>query len=105
MNFDITSEYLNVNFAEVVDVEWKLLQCVNSKELNSILEPRILLSLYILTNDFDTSLNSDASIYNNFNKLQIKTIEFECTLEETQYLLEKVQDACNQVQTKLKLLI
>jgi hypothetical protein len=93
LNLQMADDKLCVGNARLVDVEWEVLHCMASKNLNRIFEPRFLIKLTVLATELE--LPSEAPENERIglhlhripecaknDKLKLKTIEFECSQEE-----------------------
>ena len=100
----MSDENLQVSNSKIVDIEWKILYALSSKNLNKLFVPRFQISLLVLTNsEFLQGGPSEQIAWSSKREtLKLKKVKFECDHEELSHLLFKVKSACNALDTMIK---
>ena len=107
LNLGVADDALAVSNPRLVDVEWKLLHTLSSKNLNKLFQPRFLITLTLLT-QLGGNLQQGADCYIEWsskrNHLKLKKLEFECDQNELRHLISQTKSACNSLEqmTKMK---
>lgn len=81
LNLSAADDALTVSNPKLVDVEWKVIYTLNSKNLNKVFQPRFLITLTLLTQQGGSvQQGPDVMIEwsSKRNYLKLKKLEFEC---------------------------
>ena len=81
LNMSGADDCLIVSNPRLVDVDWKLIHTLNSKNLNKLFQPRFLITLTMLTqqgNSLQQGVDSFIEWSAKRNVLKLKKVEFEC---------------------------
>ena len=101
LNFASADEHLIVSNPRLVDVDWKVIHTLSSKNLNKLFEPRFQITLTFLTQQ-NNSLQQGAETMFPWsakrNHLKLKKMEFECDQTELTHMLFKVKQATNSLE-------
>ena len=101
LNFASADDNLIVSNPRLVDVDWKVIHTLSSKNLNKLFEPRFQITLTFLTQQ-STSLQQGAESMFPWsakrNHLKLKKMEFECDQTELTHMLFKVKQATNSLE-------
>ena len=101
LNVSMADEFLIVSNPRLVDVDWRILQTISSKNLNKILQPRFQITLTMLTQQGDSVQSGCSSLIEwsaKRNQLKLRRLQFECDQTELTHLLQKVKSATNSVE-------
>lgn len=94
-----------INNSRLVDVEWKLLYQLSSKNLNKVFQPRFQLTLIMLTvGPFGTggAIEKVKDCGSKRETLRLKREQIECDQEELTHMLYKIKGACNALESVVK---
>jgi hypothetical protein len=100
-NLSVSDEYLSVSNPRLVDIEWKVLHTLSSKNVNKMFQPRFQITLTMLTQQggsLQTGLGSLIQWSSKRNYLKLKKIEFECDQTELTHLIFNVKSATNSLE-------
>jgi len=102
----VQDENLQTGNARIVDVEWKILYQLSSKNLNKVFAPRFQITLILLSaagGEFYKGGASETAPWSSKRDfMRIKRVQFECDHTELAHLLNKVKSACNALETHIK---
>jgi hypothetical protein len=106
LNLAVQDENLQTGNARIVDVEWKILYQLSSKNLNKVFAPRFQITLILLSaagGEFYKGGASETAPWSSKRDfMRIKRVQFECDHTELAHLLNKVKGACNALETHIK---
>ena len=93
-----------VNNARIVDVQWRLLYQLSSKNLNKVFQPRFELTFVLLTSgDFKQGGAIEKVQWDGKRAtLRLKKVKIECDHTELTHMLQKIRGACNALETMIK---
>jgi hypothetical protein len=100
-NLSVSDECLIVSNPRLVDIEWKVLHTLSSKNVNKMFQPRFQITLTMLTQQggsLQTGLGSLIQWSSKRNYLKLKKIEFECDQTELTHLIFNVKSATNSLE-------
>ena len=105
LNLSVSDEALTVSNQRLVDVEWRLIYTLNSKNLNKVFQPRFLITLTFLTQQGGSvQQGPDVMIEwsSKRNHLKLKKIEFECDQAELTHFIHNLKTATNSLELLTK---
>ena len=104
MNLQLQDENLQVTNSRILDIEWKILYCLSSKNLNKLFVPRFQITLVVLGHgEFIKGGALEEVAYTSKKEyMRLKRIQFECDHEELTHLLYKIKSACNALESYIK---
>ena len=106
LNLAVQDENLQMGNARVVDIEWRILYQLSSKNLNKVFAPRFQITLLLLSaagGDFHRGGASETAEWSSKRDyMRLKRVQFECDHTELGHLLHKVKGACNAMETMVK---
>ena len=105
LNFSAADDMLCVSNPRLVDVDWKVIHTLSSKNLNKLFEPRFQITLTFLTQQGSSLQQGAESMFPwsiKRNHLKLKRMEFECDQTELTHLLFKVKSATNSLEQMTK---
>lgn len=104
LNLAVQDETLQVGNARVVDVEWRIMYQLSSKNLNKVFTPRFQITLVTLSaGAFHTGGAREVSEWSGKRDyMRVKRVQFECDHTELAHLLHKIKGACNALETYIK---
>ena len=94
----MADDALIVSNPRLVDVDWRVIHTLSSKNLNKLFTPRFQITLTMLTQLDTSSQEGAASSFtwsSKRNQLKLKRVEFECDQTELTHMLQKVKGATN----------
>lgn len=101
----MTDDSLMLSNPKIVDIEWRSLYGLASKNLNKILEPRFEITLTLLCQgDFKGFGGASETVESSGkrNQLRIQRVRFECDYQELTHMNFKVKNACNSLEQMVK---
>ena len=105
LNMAMAEESLVVSNARIVDIEWRILYQLSSKNLNKLFEPRFLITLLVLAQNGFVE-GGAAEIQPSFGSkrdyLKLRKVQFECDREELTHLIYKLKSGCNALESMIK---
>ncbi len=105
LNLAVQDETLQAGNARVIDIQWRILYQLSSKNLNKIFAPRFEITLVVLSNSGDLHHGGMIEISQWSSKrdfMRLNRMTFECDHTELAHLLQKVKGACNALETLIK---
>ena len=106
LNLAVMDENLQAGNARIVDIEWRILYQLSSKNLNKVFAPRFQITLLLLSaagGDFYKGGATETATWSSKRDyMRLKRVQFECDHTELAHLLHKVKGACNALETILK---
>ena len=106
LNLAVQDENLQAGNARIVDVEWRILYQLSSKNLNKVFAPRFQITLVLLSaagGDFYQGGASEVAEWSSKRDwMRVKRVSFECDHTELAHLLNKVKGACNALEAHIK---
>jgi hypothetical protein len=104
LNLAVQDESLQTGNARIVDIEWRILYQLNSKNLNKVFAPRFQITLILLSAaDFNRGGALEKAQWSSKRDfMRIKRVQFECDHTEMTHFLHKIKGACNAMETMIK---
>ena len=104
LNLAVQDEALQAGNARIVDVEWRIMYQLSSKNLNKVFSNRFQITLVILSAGafFVGGCREVAEWSGKRDYMRIKRVQFECDHTELAHLLHKIKGACNALETHIK---
>jgi hypothetical protein len=100
----VQDDNLQASNPRIVDVEWRILYQLSSKNLNKVFSPRFQITLILLSSGefYQGGAIETAKWSSKRDFMRIKRVQFECDHTELSHLLGKVKGACNALETHIK---
>ena len=101
LNLQLSDENLSVSGPKLVDVEWKVIYNLSSKNLNKLHQPKFLITLTLLCQgDFKRGTPIETVAFSSKrNQLRLHRIQFQCSYQELTHFNFKVKNAINALET------
>eukprot|EP00347_Sterkiella_histriomuscorum_P022978 403336419 len=104
LNLSLQDDNLIVQNSRLIDLEWRILYQLSSKNLNKLFAPRFLITLVVLSQgDFVKGGAVESTEWSSKrDHLRLRKIQFECDHQELTHLLFKIKSACNALESFMK---